>query len=85
MAIKSGGTVALDTLASQALRTDSADSLWIYKKTVDEFKSEDLMYGTGIVPVSFKMTAHDGLDPWSLQVGPGKSPRIEQHFLNILR
>jgi len=50
---------------------------------VNEFQREDLMDFRGVVPISFKVAAHDALDSIPFEVWTGKCSWIEQHFLKV--
>ena len=37
----------------------------------------------GVVPVSLEVSRNDGLKPVPVEVRPGKSARVEEHFPNV--
>ncbi len=51
---------------------------------MDEFQRQYLMDFGGVVPVSFDVTSHHRFEGIPLEVRPGKSSWVEQHFANVL-
>jgi hypothetical protein len=45
---------------------------------------QQFMKLSSVVPISSKVTFHYGLEPFSFNVRPGKTTRIEQHLPNVI-
>src|SRR5260370_19978356 len=58
--------------------------LRINEKAMYQFQSQHLVDLDGVVSISFEMTSDDVFDGTPLEVWPGKCPRVEQHFTNVL-
>jgi hypothetical protein len=52
---------------------------------VHEFKGQQFVDFSSIVPVALEVTLNHLLQPASLKIGPAKASRVEQHFPNIPR
>src|SRR5271157_7681 len=53
------------------------------KQTVRKLQGEHLVNLSGVVAVALQVAAHYGFQPLAVQVWPGKSARVKEHFLNV--
>jgi hypothetical protein len=55
----------------------------IQEEAVNQFQGEHLVEFGGVVSIPFEMTSYYSHQPFSFDIGPGKSARVEQRFLKI--
>ena len=57
---------------------------WIVQEeAVNDFQGQQFVDLGRVVPISFEMALYHGLDPFSFDIRPGKTARVEQHFPNV--
>ena len=52
---------------------------------MNKFQGQQLMDLGGVVPVTLEVTPNHLLQPFSFNIWPAKTARVEQHFPNISR
>ena len=50
---------------------------------MNQFQSQHLVEFGGVVSIALEMTSDDSLQPFTLDVGPGKSLRVKERVLKI--
>lgn len=57
--------------------------LGIDEKAVEEFQGQNLVDLSGVVSITLKVAQYNGLEPFSLNIWPAKTARIQQHFSHV--
>lgn len=63
--------------------TTTRGSRIVQEEAVNDFEGQYLVKFGCVISIPLNMTPYNRLEPFSCDVGPGKTTRIEQHFLNV--
>src|SRR6267154_3409281 len=61
----------------------SENSLRVNESQMKKFEGQHLVDLEGVVSVALDVSLNNSLNPLRLEIGPGKTPRIQEHFSNI--